>query len=324
MNYTHIKFVAFAAGLSAISDYSAIVAASSASVVISPTTNSTNYQYPDAVISALKNSYPTSLIDAFTRGKEVLQNPAGSGAVVCIQQIANKLLYRSHSKNSTAVGIVTMPQDINSFEDFLPKDVFTPNLTKVFPRAINDAFVFSLPKDATNPQSPLTPFIGKVFYEGSDGFCMARFSQSAAPTDEDYPGLVLNFTGRQSASMQQVYAQALRIIPSPNGAVVCVQNTPQGLYRSHSVIPSAYGIVSTKSSISAFTALFGSQRGTPFTFALPENADGTGTQSQFSGQVIYSGPDGFCIARYKVSDAAAAVSAPSAVPVVPIVTVVHQ
>jgi hypothetical protein len=297
--FLYARRVCLMLGVSVISAYATVSVAATAPSAASPS----DAQFADAVINVMNNSAPASLMDAFAKGKSVTQNPAGSGAVVCIQSTPDKKIYRSHSTNPSAAGIVTMQQDVDAFTTLLPTETLTlravtPNPIGIFPYATNDSFVFSLPSDASNPQSPLISFPGKIVYQGLDGYCVARYVQSTAPSDAEYPDLVFNYTERKNATISKIYKQAASITPSTTGAVVCIQSTPQGLYRMHSTNPSAVGIVTLQQDIAAFTSLIGKQRGVQFTLSLPANADGTGPKTAFIGRVIYSGSDGYCIARY--------------------------
>ncbi len=241
--------------------------------------------YVGSVLSAIQNSQTNSIGDAFTNGKAVTASQGSSGALVCLQNAPTTSFLRSHSTNPAANGIVTLANDVAGF-------------IELHSLAAGDGFVLSLPSDANNPNSAPTPFPGKIAYKGPDGYCIARYVQSAAPADADYPATVLTFSFQQNSNIQQAYRFASRITPSPSGAVVCIQNTPQGLYRTHSTNPAATGIVTLKQDIDAFTSLIGKPRGNSFTLNIPANADGTGAITPFIGNVIYSGKDGFCIARY--------------------------
>ena len=303
MKRTSIKFIALMLSLGATDSYATTTVAST------PLPKILDSQYADAVINALTNSPAKSLNDAFARGKSVVQNPAGSGAVICIQKTPNGQLFRSHSINSGLSGIVTLPQDIQAYSD-------------LFSRVVNDPFVLDLPADPNNPQGPTVPFPGKIFYKDDEGFCIARYAQSTPPTDADYPGLVLNYTGQQNASMYGIFLQGSHITPSTTGAIVCIENTPEGLYRSTSTSPTASGLLTLQQDITAFTSLLGKKRGDSFTLQIPENADGTGSQTSLIGRIIYADNNAsrYCMARYATSTPAPITPAPVAATPAPVAT----
>jgi hypothetical protein len=239
--------------------------------------------YPEFVLKSTKYPELSSLTNAFEAGKAIPTSK--TGAVVCLAKTATNQFYRFHSTHASNNGYVHMQPDINAF-----------NILQY--AQVGDSFVMSLPSDADNPSSSQVPFPGKVYYSGNDGFCIARYELLTPPSDKDYLGLVLEFTEKANeqvtfkGKLQQVYKEASYITPSPTGAIVCVEKTPKGLLRTHSTNAAANGMMTLPHDIHGFSSLFNKPRGHAFTLDLAE-------PSQFTGVVIYSGTESFCVASHK-------------------------
>lgn len=142
-----------------------------------PVTNPEGEKYLDDVQKAVANQTHRELLSKFTEAGKV---PVGAGvmhATVCIQKLASGGIYRSHSNNPDARGIVTNQGDLAAFGplfQLLPKQKFLLNV--------------SANLDGTGD---ISTYIGVIVGKDGDGsaaadtVCFARYLQIApvaAPT----------------------------------------------------------------------------------------------------------------------------------------------
>jgi hypothetical protein len=133
-----------------------------------------------------------------------------------------------------------------------------------------------------------------------------QISPSLSPTGENFLTAVQNaITGLSHRNSVSLFTAASSVpTPSPDCAVVCIQKTGQGLYRSHSQNPNARGYIHAHGDLQAFLPLFQIQPGHKFMLNMPNNLDGTGNILSYIGLIILKDGDGtidgdvVCYARY--------------------------
>lgn len=87
-------------------------------------------------------------------------------------------------------------------------------------------------------------------------------------------------------------------------AIVCIQKTSKGYYRSHSTSPGARGIVVSEMDLNALRPLFKLSKKKRFVLSVPAQEDGKGEYLNYIGQIILISGDGsangdvVCYARY--------------------------
>lgn len=136
-----------------------------------PVTNPEGEAYLDGVQKAVTGFTHREVISAFTAASQVPVAPAGAKqASVCVQKVANGM-YRSHSNNPDARGIVTNQGDLAAFGPLFqlqPKQKFLLNVTANV--------------DGTGD---IVTYIGVIFAKDGDGaasgdtVCFARYLQTA-------------------------------------------------------------------------------------------------------------------------------------------------
>ncbi len=90
-------------------------------------------------------------------------DPNVDAATVCLEQTSNGRIYRLHSKNPAANGLVTNPSDLAVFN----WNFFSLNK--------GDPVNFSVSSDISNPASPAISYIGKVVAKNGNAICFARY-----------------------------------------------------------------------------------------------------------------------------------------------------
>jgi hypothetical protein len=90
-------------------------------------------------------------------------DPNVDAATVCLEQTSNGRIYRLHSKNPAANGIVTNPSDLAAFN----WNFFSLNK--------GDPVNFSVSSDVSNPASPAISYTGKVVAKNGNAICFARY-----------------------------------------------------------------------------------------------------------------------------------------------------
>lgn len=104
-------------------------------------------------------NFLAAVITAYT----VPTNPNVNAATVCLEQTSNGRIYRLHSKNSAANGLVTNPSDLAVFN----WNFFSLNK--------GDPVNFTVSSDVSNPASPPASYTGKVVAKNGNAICFARY-----------------------------------------------------------------------------------------------------------------------------------------------------
>lgn len=124
--------------------------------------------YLMAVMKATASLKHNEVLAAFTVAALVPTKSESDYAVVCLQNISGKI-FRSHSQNPSAIGILTSPVDIQSFNALIKLERGT-------------TFNYSVPS-STAGNEPAMQYKGQIFLKNGDGqvsadcVCFARYHQ---------------------------------------------------------------------------------------------------------------------------------------------------
>lgn len=129
------------------------------------------------------------------------------------------------------------------------------------------------------------------------------------------------FNHREMLSMMTAVSQ---IQPSPNAdqAIVAIQKTQNGIFRSQPFNAKANGLVTNPGDLAAFAPMFHLKKNDRFVLNVTQNLDGTGPLVSYIGQVLHVDGDGqvdgdtLCFVRYLMpSSPSANVASASPAPV---------
>ncbi len=101
-----------------------------------------------------------------------------------------------------------------------------------------------------------------------------------------------------------VSSSAVPVQTGEDQAIVCVQKTSKGFYRSHSTSPGARGMIKSEADLNALLPLFKLTKKKRFILSVPAQEDGKGEYLNYIGQILLISGDGtvpgdaVCYARY--------------------------
>ncbi len=142
--------------------------ATSPNPTVTAITSAKGDAYLEAVMKAVNAMTRRDSLSAFTASSLVNTDPADGYASVCIQKLATGM-YRSHSTNPAASGVVSGAGELAAFGP-------------LFQLNTNNKFILNV---STNPDGTgeIKSFIGQIFLKDGDGtstsdvVCFARYPQ---------------------------------------------------------------------------------------------------------------------------------------------------